>query len=202
MTRTVTAAIVAGLLTFFAVLFALTAPTAPASAEAAPVPAVAEAETTTQPSHTATVYDDDDASIESDGPDAVTPEVDAVPSDAPGTDGAGTAEGTAEGTADQTPTAPDEDTAPEATDRADAEADPAEDSDPDALPADAPRVCVILDMGAAACDAFVHPLPGEVSVAVIYSDDDEHAIVETIAYDEHGPVDYVDFWEGETTPSE
>lgn len=72
----------------------------------------------------------------------------------------------------------------------------------DALPADAPRVCVILDMGAAACESFVNPAPGEVSVAVIYSDDDEHAIVETIAYDEHGPIDYVDFWEGETTPSE
>lgn len=72
----------------------------------------------------------------------------------------------------------------------------------DALPADAPRVCVLLDMGASACESFVHPAPGEVSVAVIYSDDDEHAIVETIAYDEHGPIDYVDFWEGETTPSE
>lgn len=72
----------------------------------------------------------------------------------------------------------------------------------DALPDDAPRVCVILDMGAAACDAFTHPAPGEISVAVIYSDDDERAIVETIAYDEHGPIDYVDFWEGETTPSE
>lgn len=72
----------------------------------------------------------------------------------------------------------------------------------DALPADAPRVCVILDMGASACESFVHPAPGEVSVAVIYSDDDERAIVETIAYDEHGPIDYVDFWEGETTPSE
>mgnify|MGYP007086368042 CR=1 FL=1 len=72
----------------------------------------------------------------------------------------------------------------------------------DALPADAPRVCVILDMGAAACESFVNPAPGEVSVAVIYSDDDEHAIVETIAYDENGPIDYVDFWEGETTPSE
>lgn len=72
----------------------------------------------------------------------------------------------------------------------------------DALPADAPRVCVLLDMGAAACESFVNPAPGEVSVAVIYSDDDEHAIVETIAYDEHGPIDYVDFWEGETTPSE
>lgn len=198
MTRTVTAAIVAGLLTFFAVLFALTAPTTPASAEAAPAPAVAEAETTPQPVQIATAYDDDDASIESDGPDAVTPEGDAVPSDAPGTDGAGTAEGTA----DQTPTAPAEDTAPGATDQADAEAAPAEDVDPDALPADAPRVCVILDMGAAACESFVHPAPGEVSVAVIYSDDDEHAIVETIAYDEHGPIDYVDFWEGETTPSE
>lgn len=79
-----------------------------------------------------------------------------------------------------------------------------DDFDPaaDALPADAPRVCVILDMGAAACESFVHPAPGEVSVAVIYSDDDERAIVETIAYDEHGPIDYVDFWEGETTPSE
>lgn len=198
MTRTVTAAIVAGLLTFFAVLFALTAPTAPASAEAAPAPAVAEAETTPQPVQIATVYDDDDASIESDGPDDVTPEGDAVPSDDPDTDGAGTAEGTA----DQTPTAPAEDTAPEATDRAVAEAAPAEDVDPDGLPDDAPRVCVILDMGAAACESFVHPAPGEVSVAVIYSDDDEHAIVETIAYDEHGPVDYVDFWEGETTPSE
>lgn len=72
----------------------------------------------------------------------------------------------------------------------------------DALPADAPRVCVLLDMGASACESFVHPAPGDVSVAVIYSDDDEHAIVETIAYDEHGPIDYVDFWEGETTPSE
>lgn len=72
----------------------------------------------------------------------------------------------------------------------------------DALPADAPRVCVLLDMGASACESFVHPAPGEVSVAVIYSDDDERAIVETIAYDEHGPIDYVDFWEGETTPSE
>lgn len=72
----------------------------------------------------------------------------------------------------------------------------------DALPADAPRVCVLLDMGASACESFVHPAPGEVSVAVIYSDDDEHAIVETIAYDEHGLIDYVDFWEGETTPSE
>lgn len=79
-----------------------------------------------------------------------------------------------------------------------------DDFDPmaDALPADAPRVCVILDMGAAACESFVRPAPGEVSVAVIYSDDDERAIVETIAYDEHGPIDYVDFWEGETTPSE
>lgn len=79
-----------------------------------------------------------------------------------------------------------------------------DDFDPaaDALPADAPRECVLLDMGAAACESFVHPAPGEVSVAVIYSDDDEHAIVETIAYDEHGPIDYVDFWEGETTPSE
>ena len=79
-----------------------------------------------------------------------------------------------------------------------------DDFDPtaDALPADAPRVCVILDMGAAACESFVNPAPGEVSVAIIYSDDDERAIVETIAYDEHGPIDYVDFWEGETTPSE
>ena len=74
--------------------------------------------------------------------------------------------------------------------------------DPDALPGDAPRVCVLLDMGLAACESFVNPPQGEVSVAVIYSDDDEHAIVETIAYDEHGPIDYVDFWEGETTPSE
>ena len=72
----------------------------------------------------------------------------------------------------------------------------------DALPVDAPEVCVLLDMGAAACESFVNPAPGEVSVAVIYSDDDERAIVETIAYDEHGPIDYVDFWEGETTPSE
>lgn len=198
MTRTVTAAIVAGLLTFCAVLFALTAPTAPASAEAAPAPVVAEAETTPPPVQIATVYGDDDASIESDGPDAVTPEGDAVPSDAQGTDGAGTAEDTA----DQSPTAPAEDTAPEATDRADAEAAPAEDVDPDALPADAPRVCIILDMGAAACDAFVNPLPGEVSVAIIYSDDDEHAIVETIAYDSNGPIDYVDFWEADVTPSE
>lgn len=89
------------------------------------------------------------------------------------------------------------------TDRAvSATGDDQDGTDPDALPADAPRVCVILDMGAAACESFVHPAPGEVSVAVIYSDDDERAIVETIAYDEHGPIDYVDFWEGETTPSE
>lgn len=72
----------------------------------------------------------------------------------------------------------------------------------DALPADAPRVYVLLDMGATACESFVYPVPGEVGVAVIYSDDGERDIVETIAYDEHGPLDYVDFWEGSTTPSE
>lgn len=212
MTRTAAAAIVAGLLTFCAVLFALTAPTAPASADAAP--AVAETADTPQPVRIATVYGDGDQSIESDGPDAVTPKGTAVRSDAQGTDGAGTAEDDAvrsdsEDGADSTT----EDGADSDTDRAvpatDSDQDgtvTAEDdqdgTDPDALPADAPRACVILDMGAAACESFVNPAPGEVSVAVIYSDDDEHAIVETIAYDEHGPIDYVDFWEGETTPSE
>ena len=203
MTRTTAAAIVAGLLTFFAVLFALTAPTAPASAEAAP--AVAETADTPQPVRIATVYGDDDQSIESDGPDAVTPKGTAVRSDAQGTDGAETAEGEP----DAVPS--DAEAGADSTTEAGADADTdgtvtAEDdqdgTDPDALPADAPRVCVILDMGAAACESFVNPAPGEVSVAVIYSDDDEHAIVETIAYDEHGPIDYVDFWEGETTPSE
>ena len=72
----------------------------------------------------------------------------------------------------------------------------------DALPADAPEVCVLLDMGAAACDSFVHPAPGEVSVAVIYVEDDEYAIDQIIAYDEHGPIDYVNFWEGGTLPTE
>lgn len=202
MTRTTAAAIVAGLLTFFAVLFALTAPTAPASAEAAP--AVTETAATPPPVRIATVYGDDDQSIESDGPDAQ------------GTDGAETAEGeqgavpsdSEDGADSTTEDGADSDTdgAVPATDTDEDGAVPAEDdqdsTDPDALPADAPRVCVILDMGAAACESFVHPAPGEVSVAVIYSDDDEHAIVETIAYDEHGPIDYVDFWEGETTPSE
>ena len=72
----------------------------------------------------------------------------------------------------------------------------------DALPADAPRVCVLLDMVATTCESFAQPVPDEVGVAMTYSDDDERAIVETIAYDEHGPIDYVDFWEGSTTPSE
>ena len=72
----------------------------------------------------------------------------------------------------------------------------------DALPADAPEVCQILDMGAAACDSFVHPEPGEISVAVIYVEDDEYAIDQIIAYDEHGPVEYVNFWEGGTLPTE
>lgn len=72
----------------------------------------------------------------------------------------------------------------------------------DTLPADAPEVCQLLDMGAAACDSFVHPEPGEISVAVIYVEDDEYAIDQIIAYDEHGPVEYVNFWEGGTLPTE
>lgn len=141
----------------------------------------------------------DDDSLAGDGP--------AVPVDSEGEQGAvrSDSETGADGTT-ETGTVSDTDGAVPATDTDEDGAVPAEDdqdgTDPDALPADAPRVCVILDMGAAACESFVHPAPGEVSVAVIYSDDDEHAIVETIAYDEHGPIDYVDFWEGETTPSE
>ena len=141
----------------------------------------------------------DDDSLAGDG--------DAVPGEAEGEQGAvpsdsvGGADGSTVDGADS-----DTDRAVPATDTDQDGTVPAEDdqdgTDPDALPADAPRVCVILDMGAAACESFVHPAPGEVGVAVIYSDDDEHAIVETIAYDEHGPIDYVDFWEGETTPSE
>lgn len=123
---------------------------------------------------------------------------DAVPVDSEGDQGAVRSDST-DGADSPSPAVPASDggavTAPETS---------GDDFDPtaDALPADAPRVCVILDMGAAACESFVNPAPGEVSVAVIYSDDDERAIVETIAYDEHGPIDYVDFWEGETTPSE
>ena len=41
------------------------------------------------------------------------------------------------------------------------------------------------------------------AAAVIHTDFERGFIAcETIAYDENGPIDYVDFWEGETTPSE
>lgn len=170
----------------------LTAPVPATATPDAPVPSPSTAPVPLPVTPTADPYGDGDTSLVGDGP--------AVPSDGggdmpavrlvPGTVPSGAEDSPAPGAepADSGPAVP-----------ADGdEFDPAA----DALPADAPRVCVLLDMGAAACDSFVHPAPGQVSVAVIYSDDDEHAIVETIAYDEHGPIDYVDFWEGTTTPSE
>lgn len=141
-------------------------------------------------------YGDGDTSLVGDGP--------AVPSDGGGDDPAvrlvpGTPDQGGAVTSESGPAVPASDGGTDGTVPADGdEFDPTADT----LPADAPRVCVLLDMGAAACESFVNPAPGEVSVAVIYSDDDEHAIVETIAYDEHGPIDYVDFWEGTSTPSE
>ena len=73
----------------------------------------------------------------------------------------------------------------------------AESSDPDALTDDHAYVCHALDMGAAACESFVNPDPGTVSVAVLYSDDDEHAIVEIIAYQDGERFEVTDFWEGD-----
>ena len=73
----------------------------------------------------------------------------------------------------------------------------AESTDPDALTDDHAYVCHALDMGAAACESFVNPEPGTVSVAVLYSDDDEHAIVEIIAYQDGERVEVTDFWEGD-----
>ena len=70
-------------------------------------------------------------------------------------------------------------------------------TDPDALTDDHAYVCHALDMGAAACESFVNPEPGTVSVAVLYSDDDEHAIVEIIAYQDGERVEVTDFWEGD-----
>ena len=70
-------------------------------------------------------------------------------------------------------------------------------ADPDALTDDHAYVCHALDMGAAACESFVNPDPGTVSVAVLYSDDDEHAIVEIIAYQDGERVEVTDFWEGD-----
>ena len=155
-------------------------PTAVATPDLTDSPAVAEGEDI--PAYDPSIHGEDgDTSTEGDGP--------AVPVDSEGDQGAVRSDPA--------------DGADSDTDRAvPATGDDQDGTDPDALPADAPRVCVILGMGAAACESFVNPPPGEVSVAVIYSDDDERAIVETIAYDEHGPIDYVDFWEGETTPSE
>ena len=72
-----------------------------------------------------------------------------------------------------------------------------ESTDPDALTDDHAYVCHALDMGAAACESFVNPDPGTVSVAVLYSDDDEHAIVEIIAYQDGERVEVTDFWEGD-----
>ena len=166
-------------------------PTAVATPDLTDSPAVAEGEDI--PAYDPSIHGEDgDTSTEGDGP--------AVPVDSEGDQGAvrsDPADG-ADSDTDRAVPATDSD-----TDRAvPATGDDQDGTDPDALPADAPRVCVILGMGAAACESFVNPPPGEVSVAVIYSDDDERAIVETIAYDEHGPIDYVDFWEGETTPSE
>lgn len=203
MARKIFAPVLLALVLLFATfLFVPATPTAVAEGDPSTVSdaggeALPEAEGEDIPAYDETVHGPDgDTSTEGDGP--------SVPVDPEGEQGAvrsdseAGADGTTEDGADS-----DTDGAVPATDTDEDGAVPAEDgTDPDALPADAPRVCVILDMGAAACESFVHPAPGEVSVAVIYSDDDEHAIVETIAYDEHGPIDYVDFWEGETTPSE
>ena len=189
-------------------LFAPATPTATATPDLTDSPAVAEGEAQGSPAVSANGLDAEGRYV-GDGADddSLAGDGDAVPGESEGEQGAvrsdseAGADGTTEAGADA-----DADGAVPATDTDQDGTVPAEDdqdgTDPDALPADAPRVCVILDMGAAACESFVHPAPGEVSVAVIYSDDDEHAIVETIAYDEHGPIDYVDFWEGETTPSE
>lgn len=210
MVRKITAPVLLALVILLgAFLFVPATPTAVAKPDHTDSPAVAEGEALPEaeaeaegediPAYDPSIFGaDGDTSTEGDGsavPDSPQADSGAVPSDSE--DGA---DGIPEADADS-----DTDHAVTATDGADDERDgTATDGtvDPDALPADAPRVCVILDMGAAACESFVHPAPGEVSVAVIYSDDDEHAIVETIAYDEHGPIDYVDFWEGEVTPSE
>ena len=162
-------------------------PTAVATPDLTDSPAVAEGEDI--PAYDPSIHGEDgDTSTEGDGP--------AVPVDSEGDQGAVRSDSTDGADSDTDRAVPATDTGEDGTVTAE------DGTDPDALPADAPRVCVILDMGAAACESFVNPAPGEVSVAIIYSDDDERAIVETIAYDEHGPIDYVDFWEGETTPSE
>ena len=136
---------------------------------------------------------------------ALAPVTAPVPVELPTADGAETTtDDTPPATVDPVPSVPadgaDTDTA--TADGADTATADWFDPTDDALPADAPEVCVLLDMGAAACDSFVHPAPGEVSVAVIYVEDDEYAIDQIIAYDEHGPIDYVNFWEGGTLPTE
>lgn len=168
---------------------ALTPVTAPVPVE---LPTADDAETTTDDTPPVTVY-----AVPSDSTPPVqsVPAGGAVPSDSAGdavpsvpADGADTA------TADDSAGGADTATADDSADWF----DPTDDT----LPADAPEVCQILDMGAAACDSFVHPEPGEISVAVIYVEDDEYAIDQIIAYDEHGPVEYVNFWEGGTLPTE